>query len=419
MKILVIGKGGREHAIAWKLSQNNRVEKIYIAEGNPACELLAKVSCIKLNKINELLDFAKKEQIDLTVVGSEELLVAGIVDKFKEHGLAIFGPDQKAAQLEGSKVFAKEFMNKYGVKTAAHESFNDYAAALKYLDKVYYPVVIKASGLAAGKGVIIAQNRNDAEIALADMLLERIFGESGCEVVIEEFLVGVEASILSFTDSQVIIPLISAKDHKKIGNGETGLNTGGMGVIAPNPYVTDDVNNAFIKDVLEPTLAGIKSEKMNFAGVIFFGVMITNHGVYLLEYNMRMGDPETQAVLPLMESDLLDLIESSLECKLADFDLQWKSGATCCVVLASGGYPEKFPVDIEIKGIENFSQPNSYLFAAGVTKKKDKFVTTGGRVLNIVGQGSSLSEAYDIAYSAIKLVSFEGCYCRTDIGKID
>lgn len=419
MRVLIIGKGGREHALAWKISQNANVEKIFVAEGNPGCELLDKVSCVKLNQIADLLNFAITEQIDLTIVGSEELLVAGIVDEFEQKGLKIFGPNQQAAQLEGSKVFAKEFMNKYGVKTAAHESFNDYALALKYLDKVNYPIVVKASGLAAGKGVIIAQDRNEAEIALADMLLDMVFGESGCEVVIEEFLEGVEASILSFTDSNVIVPLVSAKDHKKIGNGETGLNTGGMGVIAPNPYVTDAVNQAFINDILEPTLNGIKAEGMQFAGVIFFGVMITNHGVYLLEYNMRMGDPETQAVLPLMKTDLVELIDASLTGKLAEFELAWHSGASCCVVLASGGYPEEFPKGIAINGIQEFKHDNCHLFAAGVAKNGDKLLTAGGRVLNIVAYGDDLASAHQRAYESIKHVTFDGCYYRTDIGKIN
>lgn len=419
MKILIIGKGGREHAIAWKLGQNPRITQVYIAEGNPACELLEYVECVKLNTIPDLVEFAKQKQIDLTFVGSEELLVAGIVDQFEANNLVIFGPNKKAAQLEGSKVYSKEFMNKYGIKTAEHQSFDDYAEALKYLDKINYPIVIKASGLAAGKGVIIAQDRNEAETTLAAMLLDMAFGESGSEVVIEEFLVGVEASILAFTDSQVIVPLISAKDHKKIGDNETGLNTGGMGVIAPNPYFTVEANELFIRDILEPTLRGIQAEQMNFAGVIFFGVMITNHGVYLIEYNMRMGDPETQAVLPLMESDLLELIEATVERRLADFELKWHSGATCCIVLASGGYPEKFPIDIEINGLENFDEANCQLFAAGVGAKDGKFVTKGGRVLNIVGHGVDMPSARAAAYSAIPAIKFAGCYYRSDIGKLD
>lgn len=419
MKILVIGKGGREHALAWKFSQNPQIEKIFVAEGNPGCELLPRVSNVKLNKIDELLEFAEVQQIDLTIVGSEELLVEGIVDKFEAVGLSIFGPNKQAAQLEGSKAFAKEFMNKYGIKTAHHESFTDYARALKYLDKVSYPIVIKASGLAAGKGVVIAEDNDQAEAALASMLLDQVFGESGCEVVIEEYLVGVEASILSFTDSETIIPLISAKDHKKIGDGETGLNTGGMGVIAPNPYVTADVNQAFISDILEPTLRGIKAEKMDFAGVIFFGLMITKHGVYLLEYNMRLGDPETQAVLPLLKSDLLTVIDAALNKKLETIQLEWQNGATCCVVLASGGYPEAYHNGRPIQGIKEFNHDHAQLFLAGVSSNGDEFVTAGGRVLNVVAHGKDLATARQNTYKLLDSVSFKDCYYRKDIGEIN
>lgn len=419
MKILIIGKGGREHALAWKFSQNPQIDKIFVAEGNPGCELLPRVSNVKLTKIDELLEFAKVQQIDLTIVGSEELLVEGIVDKFEAVGLTIFGPNKQAAQLEGSKAFAKEFMNKYGIKTAHHESFTDYAAALKYLDQISYPIVIKASGLAAGKGVVIAEDNDQAEAALASMLLDQVFGESGSEVVIEEYLVGVEASILSFTDSETIIPLISAKDHKKIGDGETGLNTGGMGVIAPNPYVTAEVNQAFIRDILEPTLHGIKAEKMNFAGVIFFGLMITNHGVYLLEYNMRLGDPETQAVLPLLKSDLLTVINAALNRKLDTIQLEWQSGATCCVVLASGGYPEAYQNGRSIQGIKEFQHDHAQLFLAGVSSNGDELVTAGGRVLNIVAHGKDLATARRNTYELLNSVYFKDCYYRKDIGEIN
>ena len=419
MKILIIGNGGREHALAWKLSQNPRIEQIYIAEGNAGCELLPKVKNIPLNQIDVLLDFAKQHQINLTIVGSEELLVQGIVDKFQACDLKIFGPNQHAAQLEGSKVFAKDFMNKYGINTAKHQSFSDYAAALKYLEQINYPIVIKASGLAAGKGVVIAQNRDEAEIALADMLLEQVFGASGCEVVIEEFLVGVEASILAFTDCNVILPLISAKDHKKIGEGETGLNTGGMGVIAPNPYVTDLVQQQFMQEILAPTLAGIQAEQMDFAGVIFFGVMITQNGIYLLEYNMRLGDPETQAVLPLLESDLLTLFEASIEKRLDQVELSWHPGATCCVVLASGGYPEKYTNHLPIHGIKEFNQTDCQLFTAGIALQEQQFVTAGGRVLNIVAKGNTPLDARNKAYAAIQEIQFKDCYCRNDIGNIN
>lgn len=417
-KILIIGKGGREHALAWKFASDDPSVEIFVAEGNAGCELIPNVSNISLTEIEDLVGFAMQNRIDLTVVGSEELLVKGIVDKFEANNLKIFGPDKQAAMLEGSKAYAKDFMTKYGVKTAKYQNFTDYAEALNYLKQITFPVVIKASGLAAGKGVIIAKDNDEAETALADMLLGMVFGESGSEVVIEEFLEGVEASILSFTDSKVILPLISAKDHKKIGNGETGLNTGGMGVIAPNPYVTDEVYQAFIKDILEPTLNGIKMEKMDFAGVIFFGVMITKNGVYLLEYNMRMGDPETQAVLPLMKNKLFPAINSAIDRNLESVNLEWENGATCCVVIASGGYPEKHHNGYVITGLEKFDLADSYLFAAGVGKKHNDFVTAGGRVLNVVAKGVSLDDARNKAYKAVNSVNFKDMYYRTDIGKI-
>ena len=298
MKILIVGAGGREHAIAWKLSQNKDVEKIFIAPGNAGAELLEIAENVELKGIQEYIDFAKKNGIDLTIVGSEELLVQGIVDEFKKNGLKIFGPDKKAAVLEGSKAYSKDFMKKYGIKTAVYEIFDNSEKAKEFLNNWKdFPVVIKASGLAAGKGVIIAQNLDEAVKAVEDIMVDEKFGNAGSQVVIEEYLDGVEASILSFTDSKVILPLLSAKDHKKIGENETGLNTGGMGAISPNPYVTGEVFEEFKKNIMEPTLKGIHSEGMDFAGVIFFGLMITKKGVYLLEYNMRLGDPETQAVL--------------------------------------------------------------------------------------------------------------------------
>ena len=418
MKILIVGNGGREHALAWKFSQSDRVSNVYVAKGNSGCELVDKVECLNISGVDELLKFALNEEIDLTLVGSEELLVAGIVDKFEQNGLNIFGPNKKAAQLEGSKAFAKDFMLKYGIKTAKHQSFTEYAAALKYLDHINYPLVIKASGLAAGKGVVIAQNRDEAEITLAGMLVEQVFGEAGCEVVIEEFLVGVEASILSFTDSKVILPLISAKDHKKSGEGDTGLNTGGMGAIAPNPFFTLVVNDEFIHKIMEPTLHGMQAEGMEFAGVIFFGLMITNHGVYLLEYNMRMGDPETQAIVPLLKNDLSEVIEAALQRRLSEVTLEWEDGATCCVVLASGGYPGKYITHLPIQGLREFKVPHCQLFAAGVTNHGHECVTNGGRVLNIVAKGCNLDEAIARAYTAIDAVNFDKMYYRRDIGKI-
>ena len=420
MKILIVGAGGREHAIAWKLAQNKNIEKIYIAPGNAGSELIDIAENVELGSIREYIEFAKNNNIDLTIVGSEELLVQGIVDEFKKNNLKIFGPDKKAAILEGSKVFSKDFMRKYGIKTADYKVFDNPDEAEKYLkncEKEKFPIVIKASGLAAGKGVIIAQNLKEAEEAVKEIMIDKKFSSSGNEIVIEEYLEGKEASILSFTDCNVILPLLSAKDHKKIGENETGLNTGGMGVISPNPYVTDEIFEEFKKNIMEPTLRGIREEGMNFEGVIFFGLMITKKGLYLLEYNMRMGDPETQAVLPLMETDLLELLEKSFDKRLSEAKIKWKPLHSCCVVAVAGGYPEKYNKGDVIFGIDSIGKNGELIFICGAKKEDNNFITSGGRVLNIVGLGKILEEAQNSAYKAIKNINFENMYYRKDIGK--
>ena len=420
MKILIVGSGGREHAIAWKISQNQKVKKIFAAPGNAYNKLIKNCENVNINSSDEILNFAKKENIDLTIVGSEELLVDGIVDKFEENNLKIFGPNKQAALLEGSKAFAKDFMEKYGVKTAKYKSFTDKDEAVKYLDEMSYPVVIKASGLAAGKGVVIAQNRKEAETTLEDMMVNKAFASAGDTVVIEEFLDGVEISVLSITDANVILPFISAKDHKKISEKETGLNTGGMGVIAPNPYYTKTVEEKFISDILEPTLKGLKAEKMNFAGIIFFGLMVAKGEVYLLEYNMRMGDPETQAVLPLMKTDYLDLIDAALNKKLDKFKIDWENKSACCVVMAAGGYPVKYEKGNVISGLEKFSaeDENRKIFFAGVKSNNENLLTNGGRVLNVVAIENSLDGAITKAYDSVKEISFKDNYYRKDIGTL-
>jgi phosphoribosylamine--glycine ligase len=416
MKILIIGSGGREHAIAWKFAQNNKVEKIYVSPGNAGTELLDRCENINLPDTEEMVNFASNNKIGLTMVGSEELLVGGIVDKFEEKGLTIFGPNQKSAILEGSKAYSKDFMKKYGVKTAAYEIFTDYESAVKYLDKIEYPTVVKASGLAAGKGVIIAQNKDEAVEAVRDMMLDHKFSQAGSEIVIEEFLTGVEASILSITDGNTIVPFISAKDHKKIGEGETGLNTGGMGVIAPNPYVTSEIMKSFIDEIMTPTLEGLKAEGMKFNGVIFFGLMITEKGIYSLEYNMRLGDPETQAVLPLMENDFLEILEMCIDGNLDKVEMRWKDASACCVVGVSGGYPENYNKGYEITGLSNV---DDLVFIAGAKLEEDKLLTNGGRVINIVSVGKNLETACKNTYSSMDKINFEGLYCRRDIGKMN
>ena len=421
MKILIVGAGGREHVIAWKLLKNDKIKKIYIAPGNAGSEILENTENVTLkNDINAYVRFAKENEIDLTFVGSEELLVKGIVDEFKKNRLKIFGPNKKAAILEGSKAYSKNFMKKYGIKTAIYEIFDNVENAIKFLKEYKeFPVVIKASGLAAGKGVIIAQNLKEAVKAVEDIMVNDKFGEAGNQVVIEEFLNGVEASILSFTDSKVIVPLLSAKDHKKIGENETGLNTGGMGVISPNPYVTDKILEEFKENIMNPTLKGIQAEGMDFEGVIFFGIMITEKGVYLLEYNMRLGDPETQAVLPLLENDLLELIESSFDKKLSEVNVRWKELHSCCVVGVAEGYPENYKKGDIITGLDNFDENNNeLLFIAGAKYENNQFLTNGGRVLNTVGIGTTPNEAREKAYNLLNKINFNGKYFRKDIGEI-
>ncbi|NLZ47820.1 MAG: phosphoribosylamine--glycine ligase [Clostridiales bacterium] len=415
MKVLVVGSGGREHAIAWKISQNSNVETVYCAPGNGATHMENKCVNVNINTIEELKNFALKENIALTVVGPEEPLTKGITDVFKAEGLKIFGPSQEAAKLEGSKIFAKNFMKKYGVKTAEYEVFTDYESASKYVKTCRYPVVIKADGLAAGKGVVICKNEDEAIKVLEDFMLKDAFNGSGKRVVMEEYLEGVEASILTITDGEVIIPFISAKDHKQIFDKNLGPNTGGMGVISPNPYCSEEVLESFKKDIMLPTLKGIQEEKLDYIGIIFFGIMITKNGVYNLEYNVRMGDPETQAVLPLMESDLLDLINSAINKDLKNYNIQWKKAHSCCVVAASEGYPgsyEKgFPIEIN-------PLYESKVFGAGVAEKDSKLYTSGGRVLAVTSIGDGLEEAIEKAYRDIKNVNFKGIYYRKDIGTL-
>jgi len=415
-KILVIGSGGREHAIGWKFAEDfkNKGEEveIFFAPGNAGTAQIG--TNVNLGSIEEMKTFALENQINLTFVGPEAELAEGIVDVFQAENLAVFGPHKAAAQLEASKAFAKDFMAKYGVKTAEYKNFQGPMLAIEYLETQDFPIVVKASGLAAGKGVIICQNFEEAKKAVLEIMEDKTFGDAGNEVVIEEYLEGFEASILSFFNGKKIVPFISAKDHKKIGEGETGLNTGGMGVIAPNPLFADEHNRLFVEQIMEPTRKGLIEEGLAFTGVIFFGLMITTKGVYLLEYNLRMGDPETQTTLPLLETDLYESVMKSI--KGEDFDLMFKNQSACCVVMVSGGYPGNYDKGFEIRGLENVSCPN---FIAGAKLNNDQIVTSGGRVINVVGLGDSLEEAREIAYENIKKIHFDYEYYRTDIGIVN
>ena len=413
MKILLVGSGGRESAIAFKIAQNEKVSKIYVAPGNGGTALYEKCENLNITDIDELLSFAKENNIDLTIVGPEEPLTKGIVDKFRSEGLRIFGPDKKGAELEGSKSFSKDFMKKYGVSTAEYEVFYDAEEAKAYLETCSYPIVIKADGLAAGKGVVICEELNTALDTIDLFMVQDMFKGAGKKVVIEEFLVGIEASILSITDGKTIIPFLSEKDHKQIFDGNKGPNTGGMGVVCPNPYVTDGVLKDFYENIMDKTLMGIREEGMDFKGIIFFGIMITEKGVKLLEYNVRMGDPETQSVLTLMKTDLLDLIEKALDEKLEDSEVEWEEGYCVNVVLSSKGYPDKACTGYEIE-IDNTELSN--VFVAGAKLEEGKLITNGGRVLSVVGKGRTLEEAREAAYKIREKVNFEGAYCRSDIG---
>ena len=413
MKLLLIGSGGREHALAWKLAKSPKVEKIFVAPGNGGTAIENKCENVNITDLDELVKFAQKEIIDLTVVGPEDPLTKGIVNKFKKEGLKIFGPAEAAAQLEGSKSFSKEFMKKYGVKTAEYETFTNVDEALKYLETCPYPTVVKADGLAAGKGVAICENKEEAVAAVKSYMVDDIFNGAGQKIVIEEFLEGVEASILSITDGKTIIPFISGKDHKQIFDGGKGPNTGGMGVMAPNPYVTDEVMKDFEDNIMAKTLAGIREEGFDYKGIIFFGIMITKKGTYLLEYNVRMGDPETQSVLYLMESDLVEVIEAALREELDKTTIKWNDGVCINVVLASGGYPGDFKKGYEITIDEKVKDK---VFLAGAKAEDGALKTNGGRVLSVIGVGKTVEEARTDAYENIKYVTFEDAYYRTDIG---
>ncbi|NFA42202.1 phosphoribosylamine--glycine ligase [Clostridium botulinum] len=413
MKLLLIGSGGREHALAWKLGKSQKVEKIFVAPGNGGTATHDKCENINITDIDKLIAFAKKEAVDITIVGPEDPLTKGIVDEFKKENLKIFGPAKDGAMLEGSKSFSKDFMKKYGVKTAEYATFTNVNEALEYLENCTYPTVVKADGLAAGKGVIICENKEEAIEAVNTCMVDDAFNGAGQKIVIEEFLEGVEASILSITDGKTIIPFLSAKDHKQIFDDGKGPNTGGMGVLAPNPYVTEEVLLDFKESIMNKTLVGIKEEGFDFKGIIFFGLMITKKGTYLLEYNVRMGDPETQSVLYLMESDLLEVIEAALNEELDKAQIKWNKGVCINVVLASNGYPNKFNKGYEINIDEKVKDK---VFLAGAKYEDGILKTSGGRVLSVIGCGENVEEARKEAYLNIDKVTFEGAYYRKDIG---
>ena len=418
MKVLIVGSGGREHAIAWKVAQSPRVEKIYCAPGNAGIEEYAQCVDIGAMEFEKLAAFAKEEQINLTVIGMDDPLVGGVVDVFEREGLRVFGPRKNAAVLEGSKAFSKDLMKKYGIPTAAYENFTDPKEALAYLETAKFPIVLKADGLALGKGVLICQDLEEAKAGVREIMEDKKFGSAGNTMVIEEFMTGREVSVLSFVDGKTIKTMTSAQDHKRAMDGDQGLNTGGMGTFSPSPFYTPEVDAFCREHIYQPTVDAMAKEGRPFKGVIFFGLMLTEDGPKVLEYNARFGDPEAQVVLPRMKNDIVDVFEACIDGTLDQVDLQFEDNAAVCVVLASEGYPVSYEKGYPIRGLENFKDRDGYyVFHAGTKKKDGQIVTNGGRVLGVVAKGEDLKKARANAYEAIKLVEFDNKYYRHDIGK--
>ena len=414
MKLLVIGGGGREHAIISKLSENPSVKKIYAAPGNGGIAELAECLPIKATDIKAIRDFAVAESIDFVVVAPDDPLVLGAVDLLQKANIPCFGPNKAAAEIEGSKVFAKNLMQKYGIPTADFQVFDNAEAALASCRQAKkYPLVIKADGLALGKGVLIAENIKQAEAAIISLMQDRIFGASGSRIVVEEFLTGPEVSVLCFTDGQTIVPMVSAMDHKRALDGDLGLNTGGMGVIAPNPFYTPEIAAVCQQTIFEPTIKAMAAEGRRFRGCLYFGLMLTADGAKVIEYNCRFGDPEAQTILPLLQTDLLTIMQAIAADKLPEADIKFSTDSACCVVLASGGYPEKYPTGLPIT-IGDIAP--ALLFQAGTKLENGRLVTAGGRVLNIVATAPNLTQAVGEAYLACEKVHFDGCFYRRDIG---
>lgn len=418
MKVLVIGGGGREHAICWKLSKSPKVDELYCAPGNAGIAEVAKCVDIGVMDFEKIADFAKKEAFDLVVVGPDDPLAGGIVDVLEEKGLRVFGPRKNAAILEGSKAFSKDLMKKYGIPTAAYETFDTPEAALKYLETTPAPIVLKADGLALGKGVLICNTREEAKEGVKTLMLDKQFGHAGDRIVVEQFMTGREVSVLSFVDGKTIKIMTSAQDHKRAKDGDQGLNTGGMGTFSPSPFYTKEVDEFCRKYIYQATVDAMKSEGREFKGIIFFGLMLTADGPKVLEYNARFGDPETQVVLPRMKNDIVDVFEACVDGTLDQIDLQFEDNAAVCVVLASAGYPEHYEKGKKITGLENFKDKDGYyVFHAGSKFDADgNIVTNGGRVLGVTATGKDLKEARANAYKATEWVNFENKYMRHDIG---
>ena len=419
MRILVIGSGGREHTIIRKLRQSPKVDKIYAAPGNGGISKDAE--CLDIGAMDKaaIVEFSKKNAVDLVFVAPDDPLAAGMVDTLIANGIRAFGPRAEAAVIESSKVFSKNLMKKYHIPTADYEVFDDPSKAMAYIEeRNKYPVVIKADGLALGKGVIIAQTQKEARDAVKEIMEDKKFGDSGNNVVVEEFLTGPEVSVLAFTDGISLVPMVSSKDHKRVNDNDEGLNTGGMGTISPNPYYTKEIAEICRKTIFEPTVAAMNSENRTFKGCLYFGLMITPDGPKVIEYNARFGDPEAQVVLPRLKTDLVDIIEAVIDERLSQLTIEWSEEATACVVMASGGYPLAYKKGLEITGLdENGQLEGVEVFHAGTKLENGKFYTNGGRVLGVTAEGRTLDDALAKAYAAVEKISFEGAHYRKDIGK--
>ena len=418
MKVLIVGSGGREHAIAWKVAQSEKVDKIYCAPGNAGIEEYAECVPIGAMEFDKLVAFAKEKEIDLTVIGMDDPLVGGVVDAFEAEGLRVFGPRKNAAILEGSKAFSKDLMKKYNIPTAGYENFDNAQDALAYLETAKFPIVLKADGLALGKGVLICNTLEEAREGVQSIMLDKQFGSAGNRMVIEEFMTGREVSVLSFVDGKTIKTMTSAQDHKRAKDGDQGLNTGGMGTFSPGPFYTEEVDAFCKKYIYQPTVDAMRAEGREFKGIIFFGLMLTENGPRVLEYNARFGDPETQVVLPRMKSDIVEVFEACIDGTLDQVDLEFEDNAAVCVVLASDGYPVKYEKGFPIEGLDEFAKHDGYYcFHAGTKFDGDTIVTNGGRVLGVTAKGKDLKEARANAYAATEWVSFANKYKRNDIGK--
>lgn len=418
MKVLIVGSGGREHAIAVSVAKSPKVDKIYCAPGNAGIGQLAECVDISAMEFDRLVAFAKEKQIDITIIGMDDPLVGGIVDVFEAEGLRVFGPRKNAAILEGSKAFSKDLMKKYNIPTAAYENFDDADKALAYLETVSFPIVLKADGLALGKGVLICNTIEEAREGVKSIMLDKQFGAAGNCMVIEEFLTGREVSVLSYVDGKTIKTMTSAQDHKRAKDGDEGLNTGGMGTFSPSPFYTDEVDAFCKKYIYQPTVDAMASEGREFKGIVFFGLMLTANGPKVLEYNARFGDPETQVVLPRMKNDIIEVMEACIDGRLDEIELEFEDNAAVCVVLASDGYPVKYEKGFEIKGLEHFEDKQGYYCFHAGTKldAQGHFVTNGGRVLGVTAKGADLKQARANAYAATDWIDFENKYMRHDIG---